>query len=97
MNNNNNLIIQNNNIRIKQKNTAILQHLIMFKKYRRKCKDCLNEINVILGKNHIINLSNNINESDYISDINSLIIYSNKLKLCLLHMVYYFNKISIYS
>ena len=86
MNNSNKLIIQNNEIRTKQKSMTILQHLIKFKKHRRKCKDYLNEINTILAKN-----TSNNND-----DIYNLVIYSNKLKLHLLHMAYYFDKILTY-
>ncbi len=99
MNSSNNLIIQNNDIRIKQKNLSFLQHLIKFKLYRRKCKDCLNEINTIISKDHIKNSSsNNINlQMSYDKDINNLMIYSYKLKLNVLYMSYYYNKISIYN
>ena len=99
MNTSTNLIIQNNDTRIKQKNLTSLQHLIKFKKYRRKCKDCLNEINEIISKDHIKNISlDDINSKiPYDKDINNLIIYSNKLKLNILHMTYYYNKISTYN
>jgi len=86
--NNNKLIIKNTEIRTKQKNLTILQHLIKFKKHRRKCKDYLNEINTILTKKMTLDNINN-------EDMYSITIYSVKLKLHLLHMTYHFDKLQI--
>ena len=95
MNNNNKLIIQNSEIRTKQKNLIVLEHLIKFKKYRRKCKDILDKINIILAKNISPSCSEKMQSNDINNDnIYDLIIFSNKLKLHLLHMAYYFNKIA---
>ena len=101
-------IIFNNNIRNKQKYQDTLQHLKQYKIYRRKCKDCINDINNILANDTIKSIqisSNSINDPAFDSSlpviyklVTSLIIYNQHLKLNILHMVYYQNKmIEIYT
>jgi hypothetical protein len=99
-------IFYNNDIRNKQKNLELIENLRKFKKYRRYCKDCLNEINSIIASSDIKNIliekqddnskltGGELNDTNTINKLNDLCIYNYKLKLNILKMVLYCNKIS---
>jgi hypothetical protein len=84
----NKLKLYSNDIRIKNKNDKTLNNLIKFKYYRRKCKDYLDLINILLKK-----LQNNKINDELI--ITKLMINSYKLKLSILHMAFYFNSLTL--
>jgi hypothetical protein len=87
MESSNKLKLYSNDIRIKNKNDKTLNNLIKFKYYRRKCKDNLDLINDILKE-----IQNN---KSYDKSLTTKLMMKNyKLKLSILHMAYYLNKIN---
>ena len=89
-------IIYNNNIRNKQKYTELIELLTKYKFFKKKCKNHISHINDILTNNVISNINlddSNINDESNIL-INNLIIINYQLKLYILHMVHYLNKLN---
>ena len=74
------MISYDKELRNKNKYLTIIKYLINFKYYKKTCKLLLNDINTILT------LDSN-------TEINKLMLLNNELKLNILLMSYYFNKI----